>query len=179
MDKGAVLAKTAKGSDEVKSRAHGLAQKLRSLLIMVDGTSTAGDLLARFGGIPDVEAGLEALVAQGFVEVRGGPPASPAASAAPATPAASARSAVPAPAAAAAPQTRQQAMSALTRMLHDAIGPDADLLTGRLEKAKTRAEFIAAVERCTETLEALAGKTRAQAFGARAAVFAEQHFGGA
>lgn len=188
MDKRAVLAKTAKGGEEIKSRAHGLAQKLRALLIMVDGTSTAGDLVARFGGIPDVEAGLEALVAQGFVEIRGGPPAAPAGSVAPVTPAApaapatspaSAAPAVPAPPAAEAPQTRQQAMSALTRMLHDAIGPDADLLTGRLEKAKTRAEFIAAVERCAETLEALAGKTRAQAFGARAAVFAEQHFGGA
>ncbi|MGE5791585.1 MAG: hypothetical protein ACM36B_02755 [Bacteroidota bacterium] len=184
MDKSAVLAKTAKGGEEIKSRAHGLAQKLRALLIMVDGTSTAGDLLARFGGIPDVEAGLEALVAQGFVEIRGGPPAAPAAPAVPATSAAptvagSAAPTAPAPPAAAGPQTRQQAMSALTRMLHDAIGPDADLLTGRLEKAKTRAEFIAAVERCTETLEALAGKTRAQAFGARAAVFAEQHFGGA
>jgi hypothetical protein len=186
MDKNAVLAKTAKGGEEIKSRAHGLAQKLRALLIMVDGTSTAGDLVARFGGIPDVEAGLEALVAQGFVEIRGGPPAAPAVpavaatSAAPTVAATSAASAAPtAPPAAAAPQTRQQAMSALTRMLHDAIGPDADLLTGRLEKAKTRAEFIAAVERCTETLEALAGKTRAHAFGARAVVFAEQHFGGA
>ena len=168
-----MLAKTAKGAEELKSRAHGLAQKLRSLLIMVDGTSTAGDLLAKFGGIPEVEAGLQTLVDQGFVEIRGAPMAAP-------VPAPAAPAAAPAPpAAAAAPQTRQQAMSALTRMLHDAIGPDADLLTGRLEKAKTRAEFNAAVERCSDTLEALAGKARAQAFGARAAAFADQHFGGA
>jgi hypothetical protein len=162
MDRTAVLAKTAKGAEELKSRSHGLAQKLRSLLIMIDGTSTAGDLIAKFGGIPDVEAGLQALADQGFVEIRGGPQASPGAPAA----------------APPAPQTRQEAMSALTRMLHDAIGPDADVLTGRLEKAKTRAEFIAAVERCTDTLEALAGKARAQAFGARAAAFADQHLGG-
>ena len=115
MDGTAVLAKTAKGAEEVKSRAH--------------------------------------------VEIRSAPPATPAASA--------------------PPQTRVQAMSALTRMLHDAIGPDADMLTGRLEKAKTRAEFVAAVERCTDTLEALAGKARAQAFGARATAFADQYFGGA
>jgi hypothetical protein len=167
MDRTAVLAKTAKGAEELKSRAHGLAQKLRSLLIMVDGGSTAGDLLAKFGGIPEVEVGLQTLVDQGFVEIRGAPMAAPAAPhAAPSAPSA------------AAPQTRQQAMSALTRMLHDAIGPDADTLTGQLEKAKTRAEFVAAVERCTDTLEALAGKARAQAFGARAAAFADQHFGG-
>jgi hypothetical protein len=174
MDRTAVLAKTAKGAEELKSRRHGLAQKLRSLLIMIDGASTAGDLIAKFGGIPDVEAGLQTLVDQGFVEIRGARQATPAA-----PPAAAARAA-PAPTSpAAAPQTRQQAMSALTRMLHDAVGPDADLLTGRLEKAKTRAEFVAAVERCTETLDALAGKARAQAFGARAAAFADQHFGGA
>jgi hypothetical protein len=163
MDRTAVLAKTAKGAEELKSRAHGLAHKLRSLLIMVDGASTAGDLVAKFGGIPEVEVGLQALVDQGFVEIRGVSPAAPSAPAAAAGP----------------PQTRQQAMSALTRMLHDAIGPDADMLTGRLEKAKTRAEFTAAVERCMETLEALAGKARAQAFSARAAAVAEQHFGGA
>jgi hypothetical protein len=68
VERNAVLAKTAKGLDEIKSRTHGLAQKLRSILIMVDGTATAGDILARFGGIPDVEAALETLVGQGFVE---------------------------------------------------------------------------------------------------------------
>jgi hypothetical protein len=85
----------------------------------------------------------------------------------------------PAAAATAPPQTRREALSALTRMLHDAIGPDADLLTGPLERAKTRAEFVAAVERCNETLEALAGKAKAQAFAARAAAFIAQHLGGA
>jgi hypothetical protein len=173
MDRAAVLAKTPKGAAELKSRAHGLAQKLRALLIMIDGVSTAGDLIVKFGGIPDVEAGLQALADQGYVEVRGTAPA-PASAGAQRTVAA-----VQAAPAAAPPQTRKEAMSALTRMLHDAIGPDADMLTGRLEKARTRAEFNAAVERCTDTLEALAGEARAQAFGARAAAFADQHFGGA
>src|SRR5512134_83451 len=109
MDGTAVLAKTAKGAEEVKSRAHGLPQKLRSLLIMIDGTSTARDLIAKFGGIPDVEAGLQGLVDQGFVEIRGAPPAAPrapaSASPAPAAP-------PPTPPASAPPPTRAQAMSA-------------------------------------------------------------------
>ena len=42
MDRSAVLAKTAKGLEEVKSRAHGLPQKQRTILIMVDGTATVG-----------------------------------------------------------------------------------------------------------------------------------------
>lgn len=46
MDRSAVLAKTPKGVEEVTSRAHGLQQKLRSLLIMVDGKATADTLAA-------------------------------------------------------------------------------------------------------------------------------------
>ena len=163
MDKGAVLAKTAKGVEEIKSRAHGLAQKLRSLLIMVDGAATAGDLLARLGDIPDIEAGLQALVNQGFAEIKetrgAAPGAPPTATASPATP----------------PQTRRQALSSLTQMLHDALGPDADLVTGGIEAATARADFDAAAERCAEMLGALVGKVKAQAFRDRAKAFVEQH----
>ena len=162
MDRGAVLAKTAKGAEELKARTHGLAQKLRSPLIMVDGTATAGDIVAKFGGIPDVEAALEALVAQGFVEIRTTKPA-----AAPAVPAAGSPAAAPA-------QTRQQAMSALTRYLIDNLGPDADALTGRLERARTAAEFAAAVEQCADMLQAIRGAAKAQAFRDRARAFAQQ-----
>jgi hypothetical protein len=163
MDRNAVLAKTAKGAEELKARTHGLAQKLRSLLIMVDGTATAGDILARFGGIPDVEAGLEALVAQGFVEVRGTKPG-----AAPAVPAGATPAAAPA-------QTRQQALSALTRYLIDNLGPDADALTAQLERAQTAPEFAAAVERCADMLQVMRGAAKAQVFRDRAKVFAQQY----
>ena len=72
MDRDAVLSKTAKGVEELKTRAHGLTQRLRSLLIMVDGAATAGDLAARLEGVTDVQAGLQALADQGFVEEKGG-----------------------------------------------------------------------------------------------------------
>ena len=165
MDRNAVLAKTAKGVEELKSRAHGLAQRLRALLIVVDGTATAGEVAAKFGGTPEAEAGLQALIDRGFVESKGTRTA-----ASPGPPPAFA----PAP-----PRARQLAMSALTWMLYDALGPDADLLTGPVETARTRAEFAAAVARCAKMLEALAGKVRAQAFVARATAFADQHFDGA
>ena len=70
MDKDTVLAKTAKGLDEVKSRTYGLSQKLRSILIMVDGSATVGDLLAKFGGIHEVAMALDGLVAEGYVELK-------------------------------------------------------------------------------------------------------------
>jgi pyruvate/2-oxoglutarate dehydrogenase complex dihydrolipoamide acyltransferase (E2) component len=169
MERNAVLAKTAKGLDEIKSRTHGLAQKLRSILIMVDGTATAGDILARFGGIPDVEAALETLVGQGFVEPKGAKAAAaaPGASAAPSK----------APAAA-SPQTREQAMSALARYLIDNLGPDADDLTARLERARTGVEFVAAAERCADMLGAIRGQAKAQSFRDRAKAFEQQFLAG-
>jgi pyruvate/2-oxoglutarate dehydrogenase complex dihydrolipoamide acyltransferase (E2) component len=169
MEKGAVLAKTAKGLEEIKARTHGLPQKLRSILIMVDGAATAGELIGKFGGIPEVEAALDGLLKEGFVEIKGGraapaaaPPAAPSAAPKPAGPATQ-------------PQTRADAMSALTRFLHDNLGPDADLVTGRLERAATRAEFDAAMERCADMLAAVRGQTKAQAFRDRAKTFAESH----
>jgi hypothetical protein len=174
MDRNAVLAKTAKGLEEVKSRAHGLAHKLRTMLIMVDGVATVGEILAKFGGVPEIGAALDTLARDGFVEVKGlkgGAAAAPAATApATASPAAAGPATVP--------HTRGEALSALTRFLHDNLGPDADLVTGRLEKAKTQAEFAAAVERCADMLGAMRGQQKAQLFRDRAKAFAAAHLGG-
>jgi hypothetical protein len=172
MDRNTVLAKTAKGLEEVKSRTHGLAQKQRTILIMVDGVATVGDILAKFGGIPEIAASLDALARDGFVEVKGHKGG--------ATPAAAA--AAPAPATAAGPvtvpHTRGEALTALTRFLHDNLGPDADLVTGSLEKAKTQAEFAAAIEHCADMLGAVRGQQKAQLFRDRAKAFAAAHLGG-
>jgi hypothetical protein len=75
------------------------------------------------------------------------------------------------------PQSRGEALSALTRFLHDHLGPDADLVTGRLEKAKTPAEFSAAVERCADMLAAVRGAQKAQVFRDRAKAFAAAYLG--
>ena len=49
MDGTAVLSKTPKGVDEVTRHTHGLPNRLRSLLIMVDGRATADALIAKVG----------------------------------------------------------------------------------------------------------------------------------
>lgn len=171
MDRNAVLAKTAKGLEEVKSRTHGLAQKLRTILIMVDGAATVGDILAKFGGVPELAAALDTLARDGFVEIKGTQGA-----AAPKAPAAAPAPATAGPAT--VPHTRGEALSALTRFLHDNLGPDADMVTGNLEKAKTLAEFAAAAERCAGMLGAMRGQQKAQLFRDRAKVFAAAHLGG-
>ncbi len=177
MDRNAVLVKTGKGAEEVKSRTFGLAARLRSVLIMVDGNSTVADYLTRFGAIPDIEGSLQQLLDQGFVEARAGIAAAP--------PAPSAASAPPAPqgagAAAAAeplPATQKEAVIELSRIMIDSMGPDADAFTGRLERARTRVEFVEMAERCALVLDNLGarGKARAVQFRARAQLVAERFF---
>lgn len=177
MDKGAVLVKTAKGAEEVKSRAHGLAARLRSVLIMVDGNSTVADYMARFGAIPDIEGTLQMLLEQGFLEARANtaaaPPATPQAAAAP--PPASQTPGAPEP----LPETRKEAIAELSRILLDSMGPDADAFTGIIERAGTRVEFVEAAERCARVLEGLGarGKARAARFRERAQLVSARFFG--
>jgi hypothetical protein len=68
MDANGTLAKTTKGVDEVARHAHGLPNRLRSLLITVDGRATAGALISRFGQAAETESRLQYLIDQGFVE---------------------------------------------------------------------------------------------------------------
>ena len=76
------------------------------------------------------------------------------------------------------PQSRAEALSALTRFLHDSLGPDADLATASLERAKTPAEFAVAAGRCAEILAAVRGNQKAQIFRERAKAFAAAYLGG-
>jgi hypothetical protein len=177
MDRNAVLVKTGKGAEEVKSRTFGLAARLRSVLIMVDGNSTVADYLARFGAIPDIEGSLQQLLDQGFVDARAGAAAAP--------PAAPAASPPPAPQGAGAtetseplPATQKEAVIELSRIMIDSMGPNADAFTGRLERARTRAEFVEMAERCALVLDNLGarGKARAVQFRARAQLVLERFF---
>ena len=90
MELNQVYLKTAKGQEEIQSRTHKLPAYARRLLIMVDGRSTAADLISRLTTLGDVEAGLAELEAGGFIA----PPAPVAPS--PATPAANLAAAPPA-----------------------------------------------------------------------------------
>jgi len=177
MDNSAVLVKTAKGAEEVKSRAHGLAARLRSVLIMVDGNSSVADYMARFGAIPDIAGTLQMLLEQGFVEARAAsitapPPAAPPAAA---QPPASQAPAMPEP----LPESRKDAVGELSRALLDSMGPDADAFTGLIERARTHVEFVDAAERCARVLDSLGtrGKAKAVWFRERAQRVAEQFFG--
>lgn len=63
----AVLQKTEKGVAEVQTRQHKLEQKLRNLLIVVNGKATAAELVKQFEQIGDVAPLLEQLLAGEFI----------------------------------------------------------------------------------------------------------------
>jgi hypothetical protein len=180
MDRNAVLVKTDKGAEEVKSRAHGLAARLRSVLIMVDGNSTVAEYVARFGAIPDFEGTLQMLLDQGFLEARVGttPAAAPAPPPVPPPAAGQPPSTAPGDDQPPLPATQKEAVVELSRVMLDSMGPDADVFTGMLERARTRVEFDAAVERCARVLDSLGarGKARAARFRERAQLVATQFF---
>lgn len=71
MNSNDIVIKTAKGVAEVEARSKKLPQRLRTILIMIDGTLTAGQLQDRavkMGVPPDA---LDSLRAEGLIEFRG------------------------------------------------------------------------------------------------------------
>ena len=128
----AVLQKTDKGVEEVKTRAHRLEQRLRMLLIVVNGKVTGAELVKQFETVGDITPMLEQLLAQGFVrEARG---------------------------AAEFKDIRIRLAQALT----DAMGPAGDAIVMQLEGCKSADELRAFVERHGERLQGAYGPRMAK-----------------
>ena len=72
MDRKLVFRRTEKGDAEFKERKYGLAQKLRTVLILIDGSKDVADLHQYAEGIiSDLDAKLEELAIEGFIECDG------------------------------------------------------------------------------------------------------------
>lgn len=130
-----VLKKTAKGIEEIETRQHKLEQKLRTLLIVVNGKVTGAELAKQFEQIGDVRPGLEQLLAGGFIE-----------------------------AAAQDAGNFKEARVALSQAITDALGPGGDAITLQLEACKTFDELRAFVEARRAMLEGALGARGASFF---------------
>ncbi len=63
-----ILAKTAKGLEEIDKRTYKLAGRLRAILFMIDGQKTLGELLDQAGEMGDqLEIQIAELVEKGFI----------------------------------------------------------------------------------------------------------------
>jgi hypothetical protein len=160
-----IYRKTAKGLAEIETRAHRLTPRMRSALILVDGKRDLAELKTLV--TQQADETVLALAEQGFIEAVGEsaalPPAPPPAVAAPA-----AAPAPPAAAGAAAPQADfDSTRRAAVRALNDLVGPAADTLAIRMEKARNLAELLPVLVQAAQTVSAMRGKAAAEAFAKR------------
>ena len=162
---GQTYRKSSQGLAEISTRALRLAPRLRGLLILVDGRRSSDDLQLLLGYDP--HSLLQELLASRLIEATALEPFSRQASAvsrAAATPAAQGANANPT--AASMPNLQTQ-RSAAVRALNDALGPTAESLAIRMERAQTDAELRTLLERGAGLISAVRGAEAGRAFAAR------------
>ena len=155
-----VYRKTAKGQLEIETRANRLTPRLRSSLILVDGRRTDTELRALI--LADPDAALATLTEQGYIEVIAStpPPRSSAASPAP-PPAASGT------ASGASQRGFEEVQRMAVRFLNDQMGPSAESVALKIEKAHDWNELKPHLEMAEHFLRAGRGVAAAREFAAQ------------
>jgi len=156
-----VYRKTAKGIAEIETRAHRLLPRLRSALILVDGKKSDDELSRMI--LLDPAGTLSSLLADGFIEVLatladpppGRAPLAPVSGAAPVRQNLGSTAGVDA--------LRRDAV----RQLNDQLGPHAESLALRIERARTMPELQPLLVQGAQILKSLKGSAAAEAFTAR------------
>jgi hypothetical protein len=158
-----VYRKTAKGQSEIETRAFRLLPRLRQALILVDGRRSDGELAQMIFAEP--RATLEALLADGFIEVALTVADKPSER----TPAAAVPAPAPvAPRKSAAPSTSPESLRRdAVRYLNDQLGPAAEGIALKLERAKTMTELRPLLVTAAQLIANIRGDSAAQAFSAR------------
>ena len=152
-----VYRKTTRGAQAIANRALGVAGRLRSLLIFVDGKRSAyelGMMASSFGDVPQM---LAQLAHDGLIEAL---PVAPGA-------ATGINTVSPAavPAAPVLPLSLPQAKTLATRLLIEVLGPSSDVMCLKIEAAKNLAEYIEAVKRAYALVREIRGAAQAERFG--------------
>jgi hypothetical protein len=156
VDKDTRYRKTGSGMDAIATRHPGLPARQRSLLILVDGRRTAGELAVLTAAFGDTQELLQALLGQGFIEVVEQVHAVPSRPA-PLAPAPARQvdgEAVP----------LAKARSLASRRLIDLLGPGASELCMKLEATRTAEEFRGTLRRVEGILREVVGSQRAAQF---------------
>jgi hypothetical protein len=154
--------KTAKGLSEIETRAHRLAPRLRSALIIVDGRRTAAELRPLI--LQQPEETLRWLLDEGFIEPVPGaaaPASAPATAAGAATPGAIDRPLNPAEFA--------RLRAAAVRLLLEQVGPDAEPLALRMERAANAEALRPLLAMAVQSVSNMRGRQAGQDFAARLA----------
>jgi len=149
MDPNSTYVKTAKGQQEVQSRAFGLPLRSRTLLIMVDGRATAGMVIdkGKAAGNATAYAAMQELEAQGFIVIAEAPAGAPAESGTPERSLASAR---------------RYAIAQMRAL----PGPHGPAFVERLESAADRGTLVTMLERCRNAVQVATNEEGAKRFWA-------------
>ncbi len=158
-----VYRKTEKGVNEIATRALRLGPRQRSALILVDGRKTDVELAQLI--LADPAGTLASLLADGFIEVLTTLADRPA-ERPPERKAAPPATAAPRPAAsdsAAFESLRRDAV----RALNDQLGPAAEIVAIKIERAKSMPEMQPLLVQAAKLLRNMRGSAAAEAFAAR------------
>lgn len=144
-----VYRKTAKGQTEIETRANRLVPRLRTSLILVDGKRTDDDLRTMITS--DADQVLATLLAEGYIEVISITPS---------------RTAEAPPRASDAPSPRkiEETRRAAVRFLNDHLGPSAESLALKIERAQNWGELMPHLEMAEHFLRAGRGPAVGQEF---------------
>jgi hypothetical protein len=151
-----VYRKTAKGQDEIATRAHRLQPRLRQALILVDGRRSDEDF-ARL--LPQADEILRALVDGGFVEAAGvvTSAVAPPRAAAPTVPV------EPPP----TPVFGDALKREIVRSLNDQLGPMAEALAIKVERARSAEDLRPVLMQAQRMLRDTRGVASAKDFAER------------
>lgn len=155
-----IYRKTIKGQQEIAERKARLPQLLRAMLIMVDGKKPAETIVTSLNSLGDVTDGLSKLLDEGFIEPIA--PADPAS-----VPGASRRTY--SHAVAVAPITMNgmglpEARRRVSRLAYATLGPGAEQLVERIERARSFEVLVAEASRCRDAIEFTRGRLAADKF---------------
>jgi hypothetical protein len=150
-----VYRKTSKGIAEVETRAHRLLPRLRGALILVDGKRTDDELTRMV--LADPAGTLKSLLTDGFIEVLTTLAERPTEAA----PVAASR------ATASAGATLESLRREAARQLNHQLGPLADEVSLKIERAKSMPELQPLLVQAAQMLHRLKGTESAQAFATR------------
>lgn len=150
MDAQAIYRKSEKGNEAIATRGHGVAGKLRMLLILVDGKKTVEELTRLAEGMGESVDLVHRLLQEGLIELVVAGTAKPGGAAA-----------------GPVPQGDLSKVKPLaTRLLVDLLGPAADEIAIRIESAKDVPQFIEAMKRAYVIVRDIKGQAAADRFGA-------------
>lgn len=152
-----IYRKTRIGQAEIETRALRLLPRLRSLLIVIDGKRDEAALQALLGYPP--AAALNELLSFGLVEAV--QQRTPAMASAGGDSVSSTQ-----PAALGAPAFKLLRQEAV-RAFNDALGPAAETLAIRMEKATSEAELLPLLERAAQMMAAVRGAAAGRAYADR------------